>query len=76
MINKPTITQFIGSTRIGWTISFIVWCIYWRICRRFNKETHFDSTYFISGWFRSRLLNIGADTHPTWEDRRFYYQRR
>ncbi len=72
MIKRLTVAQRIGSTRIGWMISFIVWCIYWRICRQFNNGIHFDRTYFIFGWIRSQLLNLGADTHPVWSQRRHY----
>jgi hypothetical protein len=76
---KPSMTRRRRCLLQLWPISFAIWCIYWWTCETFNKNKygtgiHWDLTYVFFGWFRSRFLDLGADTHPHWSDYRHYRQ--
>lgn len=58
-----------------WTALFGIWCLYWHWCEIANNGTHPERSYWFFGWFRSALLNIGADVHHHWKDRQYYKKR-
>lgn len=58
---------------IKWHFCFAVWCTYYFFVRKLNDDKHWHYTAHISGWWRSHFLDIGADEHPTFKERRMLY---